>query len=156
MPGESDVVLVHLKKRKKGRFSVFYYYYSPCSPSLITAPKCLRFRCWIMLVVLPCHAKLDLQRLQTAHALVLYNVKCFQTFDHFCLNVRFAIICDYDDSLQPCFKKNKSLQRSLHWIHCSALLAVQFTSDILYSFSAVLNGGEKLRRSRAGTLQLTY
>lgn len=65
-----------------------------------------------MLVVLPCHAKLDLQRLQTTHTLVLYNVKCFQTFDHFCLNVRFAIICDYDDSLQPCFKKNKSLQRS--------------------------------------------
>ncbi len=44
-------------------------------------PTCLRFRCWIIAVVLPCHAMSLLHILQLTHFFCLFSVKCSHTLD---------------------------------------------------------------------------
>ncbi len=44
-------------------------------------PPCLRFRCWIVAVVLPCHAMSLLHVLQLTHFFCLLSVKCSHTLD---------------------------------------------------------------------------
>ncbi len=44
-------------------------------------PTCLRFRCWVIAVVLPCHAMSLLHILQLTHFFCLFSVKCSHTLD---------------------------------------------------------------------------
>lgn len=74
---ETDVIILHLKKRNKSSFCVLTHPALKRSPS---TPTCFRFRCCLMLVVLLCWAS---SRLQTTLFHLLYKVKWSQTLEDF-------------------------------------------------------------------------
>ncbi len=50
-------------------------------PSSSSKTPCLRFRCWIIAAVLPCHAMSLLHILTLTHFFCLFSVKCSHTLD---------------------------------------------------------------------------